>query len=212
MPGRFQRRLQRSRFGRFICDHPLFCAIVVAIIIVIVCFAVFTVNDNSSNRSSSLTEDDIVTSSQLEGVVNVDELSTAEFIYNGIAEQYGEDDDNVRYRVAYDATVKAGIQMSDVKFTIDEENKEVIPQLPAISITNVEIDVGSLDYMPTNPNADIKDVLELCEQDVRDEAKSSAKFYETAEENIRLVIEALTLPILENQGYVIDWPEAVQDK
>ena len=33
----------------------------------------------------------MVTSSQLEQAINIDELSTAEFIYNGIAEKYKED-------------------------------------------------------------------------------------------------------------------------
>ena len=37
------------------------------------------------------------------------------------------------------------------------------------------------------------------------EANNSEKLYQTAEENLRAVIEALLSPILENAGYSIEW-------
>ena len=37
------------------------------------------------------------------------------------------------------------------------------------------------------------------------EANNSEKLYQTAEENLRAVIEALLSPILENAGYSIVW-------
>ena len=37
---------------------------------------------------SKIRKEDVITSSQLEKVININELSTAEFIYNGIADKY----------------------------------------------------------------------------------------------------------------------------
>lgn len=154
-----------------------------------------------------LTGEDYVTSSQLKKAVNIENLSSAEFVYNGIAEKYKDGSDEVEYRVAYDATVKVGVKMSDIDFDIDQSNKVVVPRLPEIAVNSVSVDVNSLSYMPKNPDAGMKEVLDLCEADAKDEANNSDKFYQTAEENMRSVVEALTLPLVKGKGYSIAWVE-----
>lgn len=178
-------------------------AIIVLVIIVIALVVVFSLF--GPGRTNMLDKDDFVTSAQLEKAVDIDELSTAEFVYNGIAEKYRENSDEVEFRISYDATVKAGIKMSDVTFDVDNDAKVVRPHLPEVTVTNVHVQENELDYMPENPNSEMREVLEICEQDVLNEAADAKGFKTTAEENLMTVIEALTTPILKSKGYTLEW-------
>lgn len=155
----------------------------------------------------------IITSSQLEKAIQISQLSTAEFVYNGIAEKY---EDGNRQKIAcyisYNANVKVGIEMEDVKFHIDEQAKTVTPVLPAIAVNIAALDEKSIGYIPKNPDIALKEVIAICKEDVIHEANQSQSLYEAAEENLRAVIEALLLPVLENAGYSLQWETEQGDK
>ncbi|MDE6925482.1 MAG: DUF4230 domain-containing protein [Acetatifactor sp.] len=53
----------------------------------------------------------------------INELSTAEYIYNSIAKAYEEDGTTIRYYVAYEGTIKAGIDFNDIGVEISEDEK-----------------------------------------------------------------------------------------
>ena len=147
-----------------------------------------------------------ITSSQLEKAIDISQLSTAEFVYNGVAEKKNENSpEDVDCYIAYDANVKVGINMEDVKFKIDEEKKTVTPILPKIEINIATLDENSISYIPKNPDLSLKEVITLCKEDAINEANTSDKLYETAEENLQSVIQALLAPILEHEGYSIQW-------
>lgn len=158
--------------------------------------------------SSRLTGEDYISTSQLKKAVEIEGLSSAEFVYNGIAEKYKTGTDEVEYRVSYDATVKAGITMGDVKFDVDNKAKVIKITLPDIVPSSVSVSMDGLDYMPENPKVEVKEILELCEDDVKKEAEQSVSFYTTAEENLKSVIEALTMPVVGSKGYTIEWTES----
>lgn len=148
----------------------------------------------------------VITSAQLERAIDISQLSTAEFVYNGVAEKYDDDQQGeVECYIAYNANVKVGIQMEDVKFNIDEEKKTVTPVLPEITINIATLDESAFSYIPKNPDVPLKEIITLCKEDAMKEANHSEKLYQTAEENLRAVIEALLSPILENAGYTIVW-------
>ena len=123
-----------------------------------------------------------ITSSQLEEAINIRQLSTAEI-----------------------ANVKVGINMEEVTFKINEEKKTVTPVLPKIEINIATLDENSISYIPKNPDLSLKEVITLCKEDAMNEANHSDKLYETAQENLESVIEALLSPILEHEGYSIQW-------
>lgn len=179
----------------------------IAILVVVVVVAIIAISLFAPGATSRFDKDDFITSSQLENAINIDELSTAEFVYNGIAEKYKDNGEDVDFRIAYEATVKDGISMSDVTFEVDNENKTVRPQLPEIVVNNVSVDIDSLSYMPENPDGNIRDIINTCEQDVQNEANGSTLLHQTAEENIQAIIEALTAPVLESKGYTIEWTD-----
>lgn len=155
---------------------------------------------------SRIEKEDVITSAQLEKAIDISQLSTAEFVYNGIAEKYNEEHpERVDCYIAYNASVKVGIQMEDVTFEIQEEEKTVTPVLPDITVQIATLDENSLSYIPKNPDVPLKDMLILCKEDAIREAGESEKLYETAEENLKMVMEALLSPVLENAGYSLVW-------
>ena len=158
------------------------------------------------NKISKIGKENTITSSQLEKAIDISQLSTAEFVYNGVAEKKNENSpEDVDCYIAYDANVKVGINMEDVKFKIDEEKKTVTPILPKIEINIATLDENSISYIPKNPDLSLKEVITLCKEDAINEANTSDKLYETAEENLQSVIQALLAPILEHEGNSIQW-------
>lgn len=158
------------------------------------------------NVMNKIGKENVITSSQLEKAIDISQLSTAEFVYNGIAEKYDDDKpEKVECYIAYHADVKVGIQMEDVEFEIDEENKTVTPILPEISVNIAALDENEISYIPKNPDIPLKEIIVLCKEDAVREANDSKKLYQTAEENLKAVIEALVSPILEHAGYTIKW-------
>ena len=153
-------------------------------------------------------EPEIITNSTLMRTVDVSELSTAEFIYNGIAEIYEGDDadtDAVKCRVRYKARVKAAINMDEITFDIDDEKKTVRPSLPKIGLKASLDNQEGLSFIPENSKIDLQEAMEACEKDVTAEAKENEELYQSAEENLQDVIEALTYPILNAKGYSLVW-------
>ena len=113
--------------------------------------------------------------SQLEKVVEVEELSTAKFVYNGIASKHFKSGREWRlYNVKYEATVKAGVNMEDIEFEVDREARTVTPVLPDIRICDPVIDTSTLNYLPNNPDVKLKTVISLCKKDVIKEVSEDA--------------------------------------
>lgn len=150
----------------------------------------------------------IITESTLEKAVEVSDLSVAEYNYNGIYEHKKDDSDKVDYRIKYKAFVKVGINMADIQFAIDEDNKTVTPTLPKLSINDVIIDADTLSYMPENPDVEVKDAIKYCKQDAKSGAEEDKNLNEVAEENLKSVVEALIKPLLDSAGYTIKWDAA----
>ncbi len=158
-----------------------------------------------SMKAFSKGKEEIFTASTLTKAVDIAELSTAKFTYNGIAPVYNESG-KIKCQIRYKAIVKAGINMKDIDFTnIDSDNKIVKPQLPQIKIIANIIDENAFSYIPENTKLEIKDALQACEKDVEIEALNSTKLMESAEESLRNIVEALILPVVEPDGYKIEW-------
>ncbi len=161
-----------------------------------------------AEKTSKIGRENTITISQLEKAINISRLSTAEFVYNGVAEKYKEGStEKVDCHIAYDASVKVGIDMEDVTFEIDEEAKTVTPILPEIVVNIATIDEGAISYIPKNPDVALKDIITICKEDAMREANESEKLYDTAEENLKAALEALLMPILDAADYTILWTE-----
>lgn len=152
---------------------------------------------------------EIFSSAQLQKAVDISELSTFEFGYNGIAFKYNDKNpEKADYKVRYEARVKAGADMGDIQFEADDENKILKAVLPPVVITDLDVNPGSMDYMPENTMADFSEAYALCKADVEAEVSTnSEKMLKNARENLEMAIKALLTPVLTAEGYELVFPD-----
>lgn len=184
---------QRQKVGK---KKSLLLVVFVVVLAVIIAAGVFFF------MSSSKPEPEIISQSTLEKIINVSDLSTFEAVYNGIAKVANEEDpEEIDYYVSYDAKVKAGIDFEKVDIAVDNENKIITVTVPEIKITDVNVDIASLDYIFFNDKANTATVSEeaykKCIEDVTNESNNENAIYELAEQNARNIIEALISPFVE---------------
>ena len=144
----------------------------------------------------------VLTSSKLEKVLQISDLSTYKVTFNGVAAVEAEDE--LLYNVAYHATVNIGLDMKEIQVTVDdseEENKKITVVLPNIEIVDVEVEPGSLDYIFEESSANTQDVireaLSACKEDARTECSTNELLFALARENAGNTVKALTAPLLE---------------
>lgn len=153
-----------------------------------------------SNRG---TEDiNLITVSTLQKIVDVSELSTFTAVYNGIAAKPDEKKpEQIDYYVAYDATVTAGIDFKQIQIAVDEKEKTIRVVLPEVHITNISVDISSLEFMFFDKKANVSGVSEqaykLCEEDVKEESAQQSAILELASQNAANILTALMSPIVE---------------
>lgn len=150
------------------------------------------------------TEAEVVTVANLKQILNVSELSTYTAIYNGIAEVENEDDpESLDYYVTYEAQVNAGINFSEIEIVIDDEEKVIKVTLPEVRITDVSVDIGTLDFIFKNDKANTSTVSQeaykVCEADVKAESETQKAIYELAKQNAVNICTALVKPLIEQQ-------------
>lgn len=180
---------KRIKFKHIAVLFVIIAAIITALMIKIKIF----------NKKSEPT---IISKATLEKVINVSDLSTFEAIYNGVAAVANEENpENIDYYVSYEAKVKAGIDFELVEVEVNETDKVITVTLPEVKITDVDVDIASLDYIFMNNKANTQTVSEQaykkCIKDVTKESNSTDEIYESARQNARNIVEALISPFVE---------------
>ena len=109
-------------------------------------------------------ETQYVTESDLKSAVDIDNLSTIDYVYHGIAEKHSTFlwQDRVDYRVKYQAHVRASYKASLSSFRVDRDNGVATAYLPEAEIGEPQLDHKEFGYLPENATADMKDVIALC--------------------------------------------------
>ncbi len=173
--------------------------IAVLFVIIAVIITALMIKIKIFNKKSEPT---IISKATLEKVINVSDLSTFEAIYNGVAVVTNEENpENIDYYVSYEAKVKAGIDFELVEVEVNETDKVITVTLPEVKITDVDVDIASLDYIFMNNKANTQTVSEQaykkCIKDVTKESNSTDEIYESARQNARNIVEALISPFVE---------------
>lgn len=144
---------------------------------------------------------EVITVPTLEKIIILSDLSTSTSVYNGIAEVCDpEDPEKVDYYVSYEAKVKAGIDFSAITIDVDQENKQVIISLPEVRLTDVIVDIASMDYIFFDDSANTSTVSEqaykACEADVQAESQNQDQILELARQNAENAVLALVDPFV----------------
>ena len=173
--------------------------IAVLFVIIAVIITALMIKIKIFNKKSEPT---IISKATLEKVINVSDLSTFEAIYNGVAAVENEEKpENIDYYVSYEAKVKAGIDFALVEVEVNEAEKIITVTLPEVKITDVDVDIASLDYIFMNNKANTETVsaqaYKKCIKDVTKESNSTDEIYESARQNARNIVEALISPFVE---------------
>ena len=173
--------------------------IAVLFVIIAVIITALMIKIKIFNKKSEPT---IISKATLEKVINVSDLSTFEAIYNGVAAVANEENpENIDYYVSYEAKVKAGIDFALVEVEVNEAEKIITVMLPEVKITDVDVDIASMDYIFMNNKANTETVsaqaYKKCIKDVTKESNSTDEIYESARQNARNIVEALISPFVE---------------
>ena len=148
-------------------------------------------------------------SSILEKVMPISDLSTCKCVYNGVARVYAdESNEKELYRVSYEAEVWAGIKMDQLQITADPETKKITITLPAVEITDISVDMGSLKYMFLDSESETagvsREAYQACIADVTEESADNEEILSRAEENAVNAIRAVLSPLAEDGGYELE--------
>lgn len=177
--------------------YLLLGAILICLLISLTAFLII-----QQKKSSAVSSPEVITVSTLEKIINVKELSTFTAVYNGIASVGDtENDEQPDYYVSYEARVKAGIVMDDIQIAVDNNNKVITVTLPKVEITEINVDISSLDFIFYNLKANTSSVTQeaykACEDDAKEEVETQEAILTLAKQNAVNIIKALTSPIVE---------------
>ena len=139
-----------------------------------------------------------ISETSLEKVFEISELSTAEYAYNAVAYAYENDGITLKYYVAYEGLVTAGIDFSKIIIDVDENNKSITLKIPNCEILDTTVDFGSMQYIFENDKYNTETVsqeaYELSEADLAVRAEKEDDLLSLAKENATAAVEALVNP------------------
>ena len=102
----------------------------------------------------------VLSTSQLEKVLKISELSVYKVTFNGVA-AVNDEDGKLLYNVAYNAKVRIGFDMEALQVSVDETDaadKKIVVTLPKVGVIDADVDPGSLDYIFAKKRANTDDV------------------------------------------------------
>lgn len=146
---------------------------------------------------------EIITVSELQEIFDTSELHTFQAVYNGIAEVKNEkNSEKIDYYVSYNAKVNAGFDFNKLEINTNEKEKIVELQIPEITIQDVIVDIGSLDYIFLNDKVNKSGIsdgaYDACIADVTIESSKEDSIYIFARVNAENTMKAITTPFLKD--------------
>ena len=139
-----------------------------------------------------------VTESILEETVRKGSLYTAEYPYNGYTAVYEEDQKTVKYYVAYEGTVKAGIDVRKIEVSLEEDTNTIFIRLPKAVVTEPRVNPGTMEYIFEDEKYNTETVAQeayraACE-DLAERVQGDANIRANAEESAKAAEKALVEP------------------
>lgn len=175
--------------------------------VVVIVIGGFVLNKSLHSNDSRVTT---VTESSLEKVLEISDLSTLDYTYNSIVDVLDEDGETVKYHVAYEGVVTAGIDFESVDVSVDEETKMITITVPEAVVQNVDVDMGTLEYIFEEKKYETETVSQeaykACRADLEKKAMEEGHLLATAKENAVDAVNALMTPWIEqlDEAYQVE--------
>lgn len=171
-------------------------ALSIALIFVIIVFILIICNNIKANSSNLST----ISTSSLQKVLEINELSTVNYTYNAVATKK-DNKGNDAYYVAYEGIITAGIDFNKIKTEIIKDEKKVIITIPQIEIQDQKVSMETLEFIFLKSEYETEDVTveayELCKENLKESINNDNVLFEVARENAINSVEALFKPWIE---------------
>lgn len=206
-----RRRRRANKYKKY--QKPVIIVLLAAIILIIVFMNSGHEGLISKAKNAIIGEEGTVSTiskASLDKVFEISELSTADYTYNAIATAYENDGRTVKYYVAYQGRVKAGIDFSKINIDIKEEEKIISIILPEIEFQEKTVDPGTLKYIFADKKNETENVYQeafaLCKKDLDERTNLEEDLLVLAQENAKAVVEALVMPWVQqvNDEYILE--------
>lgn len=194
----------KKGFIKNISIRLLIVVIILAIIVVIIFYMKTAVFRDKDGQVTTISK------SSLERIIEIGELSTVDYTYNAIAKVYDEEGSTIKYYVAYEGIVTAGIDFEKISIKVDEEQKKVRIIIPDVEIHNINVDMGTMEYIFTKNKYETETISQeaykICKQDLQSRVKEETDLYGMAKENAIASVRALFLPWIDqmDKGYTVE--------
>ena len=182
--------------------------VLTAVMAIVICIAGLLIKKYFFSGTGNFMEENIigregevttVTESTLEKVIKKNQLYTAEYPYNGYA-TICDEDGNVKYYVAYEGTVKAGIDVTGITVSMEEDTNTIIVRLPKVQIEEPVVNAGTMEYIFQKEKYHTETVAEeayrYAKQDLADKVSKDADLEACATEAAKAAERALIEPWL----------------
>ncbi len=178
------------------------CLIIAIVIIAGLLYFIFGRNSDETKY---------VSTSNLEKIVNVHELSTYQYLYNGIARKYSDKKKkDLSYCVYYEGSVKAGLDASQVKFHIKRIKRIIKVELPEIRISKYKVKPDSIKamYMDTfHKKLKHSKLYKVAKNDLKKktEGAEEKEIIESAKDNAEKIVRSLVEPLVKQYNYKVEF-------
>ncbi len=150
-----------------------------------------------------------VTESLLERSVKRSRLYTAEYPYNGYTAVYDENQETVKYYVAYEGIVKAGIDVSKIEVSLEAETGTIYIWLPEVTVEKPWVDPGTLEYIfeddKYNTETVAQESYKAAVADLKERVSADTKLMDAAAENVKISAKALAEPWLDERDDGVEY-------
>lgn len=169
-------------------------SILILIIIVFIGFKLVTPDEEQKEVST-------ITQTSLDKIIEINQLSTVDYTYNAVVKVYDEKSKDLKYYVAYEGIVTAGIDFEKIDIAVNEEQKKVIIKIPDVEIHDVSVNMGTMEYIFAKEKYETETVSQEAYKastaDLQERVKQEKDLHEMAKENAIASVRALFVPWIE---------------
>ena len=169
-------------------------SILILIIIVLIGFKLMKPDTEKKEVST-------ITQTSLDKIIEINQLSTVDYTYNAVVKVYDEEKKDLKYYVAYEGIVTAGIDFEKIDIAVNEEQKKVIIKIPDVEIHDVNVNMGTMEYIFAKDKYETETVSQEAYKastvDLQERVKQEKDLHEMAKENAIASVRALFVPWIE---------------
>lgn len=150
-----------------------------------------------------------ITKSSLEKVIEINDMSTLDYTYNPITDVKDENGKE-KYHVAYEGKVTAGIDITKINISVDEQNKKILIVVPEAKIQSIDVNMGTMEFIFDKEKYETETVSQEAYKasldDLEKKANSEKDLLSMAKENAVDAITALITPWVEqiDEQYTVE--------